>query len=202
MQRHYFIRDRRIEVEEIEGVAAVRMTRDEQGRTRRALSAYGRPAGEALRSAGAAMPDGTQASFEKAGWALVRPGARLREALSGPIGIAAAAGLDSADEVGKVVVRAGGAPAILTDLLNVQLDPELSQDEAEAVLAERGLTILYKLNLAPNLYETRAEAWDDAIAASVDLHDDPRFVFAGPALIEHIPGPATPAGLAFGEQRH
>ena len=198
MQRHYFIRDRRIEVEEVDNLAAVRMIRGERGQAQADMSTYGKPAA-ALADAGPAA-DSARAAFERAGWAFVTPGEALREALSGAIGAAAADGLEHAEEVGKVVLRADGAPAVVTDLLNVQIDPQLGEAEAEAILAERGLTIVNRLKFAPNLYETRAGAFEDAIAASVALHDDPRFVFAEPSLIEHIPGRATPTDPNFGDQ--
>jgi len=194
MQRYYYVRDRRIEVDEVEGVAAVQIGRDERGEARAAASSFGRSAVTALRESGAALPDDTLAAFESAGWAFVRPNAATREAFE------TARAPENAEAVGKVIVRRDGSPAIATQLLNVQVDPQLDAPEAEAVLAERGLEILSRLGFAPNLYETRATGWSDALAASVDLHDDPRFVFAEPSLIEHIPGRATPTDPDLGEQ--
>src|SRR5690606_39946595 len=123
----------------------------------------------------------TLEAFSRADWVFVRPNAVPRSALEDgrlPSG---------STDVGKVVQRDEGQIAVVTRALVVQLEPGLSESEAEEVLAERDLEVVRKLNFAPNLYQVIAHGWEDAMAASVDLHDDPRFVFAEPEFIEHIP---------------
>lgn len=196
MRRYFFVRDRRIEVEEVEEVAAVKVSRDEQGRQNTQVSSFGdpNPADDAVRSAASSLPDDTLDGFKRAGWFFVRPNERTRAAVDRsdiP---------ENAELVGTVVVRANESIGIATKLLNVQLDPKLSEAEAERVLSETSLHIVRRLKFAPNLYETQARGWKDAIDASVDLHEDSRFVFAEPALIEHIPGRQTPSDPNFVKQ--
>lgn len=189
MKRQYYMRNRLVEVEEVEEVEAVRV--DPNSRGGGLGMAADTDAEAALRGAGAAAPDDTVAAFGRAGWALVPPTRGSRS-----LGMAG----ESPEAVGKVVVKEGGAPAIATQRLNVQLVPALSQEEAEVVLKERGLEVIQRLKFAPNLYETRATAWEDAMAASMDLKEDERFVFAEPSLVEHVPGRATPSDPDFAQQ--
>jgi thermitase len=52
--------------------------------------------------------------------------------------------------------------------------------------------VVNRLTFAPNLYEVRTTAAQDALAASVALHDNPDFVFAEPSFVEHIPARFRP----------
>ena len=152
MRRHFFVRDRRIEVEEVEGVAAVQVSKDEQGRQSTQVSIFGdpNPADDAVRTAASSLPDNTLDGFKQAGWVFVRPNDRTRAAMDRsdiP---------ENAELVGTVIVRANESIGIATKLLNVQLDPNLSEAEVEEVLSERSLHIVRRLTFAPNLYETQA----------------------------------------------
>ncbi|MDQ1051842.1 S8 family serine peptidase [Streptomyces sp. V4I2] len=84
-------------------------------------------------------------------------------------------------------------------MLTVQVQPTFSEEEAERELESVGLTVVNKLRFAENLYEVRATA-SDALAASVDLHDNDHFVFAEPSLIEHVPGRFRPSGARYAQQ--
>jgi thermitase len=194
MKRNYFKRDQRIEVEEIEGVAAVEAERDAKGERAAEMSTFGRPGAKVLRDTVADLPDEALQAFDRAGWLLVRPSADTRSAIDR--GELPAGAVDA----GKVIDRGAGRIAIVTRALVVQLDPALDTPQAEAVLAERMLGIVRKLNFAPNLYQVIAGEWEDALEASVDLQDDARFVFAEPEFIEHMPGRAVPTDPDLGDQ--
>ncbi len=194
MKRYYYKRDKRVEVEEVEGLAAVHLERDARGERAAAQSEFGRSGLTALREAVAGVPQETLEAFSRADWVFVRPNAVTRSALEDgrlPSG---------STDVGKVVQRDEGQIAVVTRALVVQLEPGLSESEAEEVLAERDLEVVRKLSFAPNLYQVIAHGWEDAMAASVDLHDDPRFVFAEPEFIEHIPQRALPSDPDLGQQ--
>ena len=100
----------------------------------------------------------------------------------------------------KLVRRADQTVVIDSGLLNVQLDPSLTEGECEAILAREGLELLNKLRFAKNLYETRAVGHEDAMAASVALHGNDDIVFAEPAFVEHIPLRAAPTDPDYGDQ--
>ncbi|MFI9310995.1 S8 family peptidase [Streptomyces triculaminicus] len=190
--RQYYRRDRLVEVEQLEGVVAVQVDAHDQDEAQARGAALGSSGRAALREAD--VDDETADAFERARWVFVRPSAETREALASAEGVADAAA------VGNVIRRSDGRVGIATDLLNVQLVPSLSPEEAESELAAAGLEIVNKLNFADNLYEVRARESGDALAASVDLHENPKFVFAEPSFVEHIPQRLHPSDPKYDRQ--
>ena len=192
MERHYYKRGERIAVEEIDGVAAIQV---DPAAVKTASGgdapSYGRSGVTALRNASEDVPDETIEAFGQAGWVFVQPNSESRNAISRRELPARAA------DAGRVVQRRGGRLAVVTRAMTVQLDAGLDDAAARAALDDLGLEMVRALTFAPNLFQVIATRWDDALAASVDLHDDDRVVFAEPEFIEHIP----PRGLAMQEAR-
>ena len=197
MERVYYKRDRRIVVEEIPDVRAVQLSADDRGVPRASAESFGTSAVETVRSnVSMEFPEDEDAvtAFEQANWRFVTPSAEITRALT------AEESVSDAEEVGKVIVGSNGSVAVATNRLNVQLQSALSEEECEAILSEKNLDVLTKLNFAPNLYEVVAQGREDALAASVELHEDERFTLAEPTLIEHIPQRFTPNDPRFTEQ--
>ncbi len=197
MEREYYKRDRRIVVEEIPDVRAVQLSTNERGVPRASAENFGTSAVETVRSnVGMEFPEDEDpvTAFEQANWRFVVPSAGMTRALT------AEESPRGAEEVGKVIIGRGGSVAVATNRLSVQLQPALSEEECEAILSEKNLDVLTKLNFAPNLYEVVAQGREDALAASVELHEDERFTLAEPALIEHIPQRLTPNDPRYTEQ--
>jgi thermitase len=188
MSRQYYQRGNLVEAEELDDVVALRMRVDEQGRAvAQAEVELGTNARGAMREAG--IDDETTNGFARARWVFVKPNQQTREAF------ATGEDVSGAEAAGKVIRRPNGRIGIATDVLNVQLKPTLSEEEAARELEAVGLRVVSKLGFAKNLYEVRAPAAEDALAASVELHENDRFVFAEPSFIEHIParfGPSDP----------
>ncbi len=147
-----------------------------------------------MRTAVPGVDEESLAAFAAAGWRVVEPspGRSFDEVRA--FGLAA-----SDAEAGSVLVGRGGRVSIATDQLNVQLSGDPTDAETDAILTDAGLAKVGELRFAPHLFEVRATS-GDALAASVALHDDPRFVFAEPSLLEHIPGRFTPTDPRYGEQ--
>jgi hypothetical protein len=197
MEREYYKRDRRIVVDELPDVRAVQLSANELGVPRANAESFGDPAVETVRSSvNSELPEDEDPvrAFEQANWTFVTPSDEMTRAFS------AGEDVSDADEVGKVIIGRSGSVSIATNRLNVQLKPELSEEECETILSEENLDVLTKLNFAPNLYEVVARGREDALAASVELHEDERFTLAEPAFIEHIPQRLTPNDPRFAEQ--
>src|SRR5919112_5362912 len=197
MEREYYKRDRRIVVEEIPDVRAVQLSADERGVPRASAESFGTSAVETvLSSVSREFPEDQDpvTAFEQANWTFVTPSAEVTRAFS------AGESVRDADEVGKVIIGRSGSVTVATNRLNVQLQSGLSEEECEAILSEKNLDVLTKLNFAPNLYEVVAQGREDALAASVELHEDERFTLAEPALIEHIPQRFTPNDPRYTDQ--
>ena len=202
MERIYYVRERRITVEEVPDVVAIRIDPEEP----RSVADFGSPGTETVIAAGVAYHEKLQTSatqtdpeassaatneivrstltksaeaFEAADWLFVEPSdetaARVRagDDLPGAVG------------VGKVLIRFGPGIAIATKRLNVRLRESLSTSACRETLARHGLRVVGELRVSPNMFivdSSRA----DALAVSVELHGDDDFVFAEPSLIEHI----------------
>ncbi|MFJ7071835.1 S8 family serine peptidase [Streptomyces sp. NPDC098781] len=193
MSRQYYQRGHLVEAEELDDVVAVKMDTDARVSSAADMEAeLGSSVRGEMREAG--VDDETADAFARASWVFVRPNQRTREAFS------AGTGIRGAETSGTVIRRSNGRIGIATDALTVRLEPALSEEQAERELEAAGLTVVGKLGFATNLYEVRAPASQDALAASVELHDNDRFVFAEPAFIEHVPGRFRPTGARYGEQ--
>ncbi|NHB85331.1 hypothetical protein G7085_13845 [Tessaracoccus sp. HDW20] len=146
-----------------------------------------------VRDAVPQLDEDTLAAFERSGWFLLAAdGVRLEAVRGGEVPA-------EAEQAGTLVINADGRAAIATDELTVQVVGDLDRDRALAALDDAGLTLITELRFAPNLFVVRNRG-GDALDASVALHDDPRFVFAEPAFIEHIPQRFVPTDPEYVNQ--
>jgi thermitase len=191
MSRQYYQRGNLVEAEELDDVVAVKVEAGgleaADAEARLGTSALG-----TMREAG--VDDETADAFTRANRVFVRPNERTLEALT------TGADISGTETAGKVVRRPNGRIGIATDMLSVQLKPTLSEQEAERELAAAGLSVINRLGFAKNLYEVRTTAAADALAASVELHDNDRFVFAEPSFVEHVPTRFHPAEPKYARQ--
>ncbi|MGC0379238.1 S8 family serine peptidase [Streptomyces sp. SAI-229] len=192
MSRQYYQRGRLVEAEELDDVIAVKLSTALQDEAAEAEADLGSSAQGEMREAG--VDDETAEAFARANWTFVRPNRRTLEAFTTEDGI------PRAEAAGKVVRRPNGRIGIATDALTVRLEPALSQEEAEHEIETAGLILVNRLGFAKNLYEVRAPAARDALAASVELHDNDRFVFAEPSFVEHVPVRFRPVGAQYPRQ--
>lgn len=190
MIREYVVRGERKTLEEIDNVVAVKVTANERGDASAGASAFGSEA----RVDDTGMSADTAEAFRGALWVFVEPSPTTDRALVAPEAVTAA------DDAGKLVRRPNGRFGIVTKRLNVQLRQDISETDSEQALVDRGLRLLTRLRFAPNLFEVDANAHEDALAASVELSDDPRFTLAEPSLVEHVPVRLTPTDPRYGEQ--
>ncbi len=192
MRRHYYVRDRRIEVEQLDDVVAVNVARDAEDPGSVVAESLGGDARESVSADTIEVDERTLAAFEAANWFFVAPNREARSSIE------AGEAMSDVADVGQVIRRDDGSVGIATNLLNVQLDPDLSDEEVRAELESAGLEVVNRLNFAPNLFEVRSNA--DALDTSVSLHDNERFVFAEPTFVEHIPPRLVPADPRYADQ--
>jgi subtilisin family serine protease len=189
MDREYYSRGERKSIEVLDDVVAIKVPPDVQG-----VAAGPRDFGTEVRAADSGIPPETLEAFQNANWLLVEPApdvSRSLDAREAPAGT---------EDVGLVVRRDNGTVGIATQRLNVQVAGNFSEAEAEAIVADAGLQIRGRLRFAPNLFEVDAEPGEDSLAASLRLHDDPRFEFAEPSFTEHIPARLRPTDPKFDQQ--
>jgi thermitase len=194
VQRQYYQRGRLIEVEEMDDLLAVQVDADLSTNETPVPTDFGESAFGSLVEDVAEFDQQTAEAYERSGWLIVRPSAQTEESVE------EGAPLPGVGQTGKVIRRPGNRIGIATDQLNVQLREDLSEADAQRRLADNGLEVINRLTFAPNLYEVRTTVAEDALAASVALHDNPDFVFAEPSFVEHIPTRFTPSDPRYGEQ--
>ncbi|MFE9636333.1 S8 family serine peptidase [Streptomyces sp. NPDC006463] len=193
MSRQYYQRGHLIEAEVLDDVVAVRMGADgERMAMAEAEGEMGTSALSEMHEAG--VDDETTEAFANAHWVFVKPSQQTRAA------VRSGEEISGAEAIGKVIRRPNGRIGIATDALTVRLQPTLSEEEAERELQAAGLDVVNKLGFAKNLYEVRAPSAEDALAASVELHENDRFVFAEPSFVEHVPARFSPAGPRYARQ--
>jgi thermitase len=187
MKREYIMRGKRMEIDELDQVLAVKQ-KDHAGAQDQALQTFGETA--QLHS------DGEREAFEQAGWVFVQPADDLLRAFE------AHTPVRGAEAVQRVFVQPSGRMMLGTDRLSVRLRPDLSEQDARAALDAQGLEVLGRLKFAPNLFEVRTAPGTDFLQASVDLSQRPEFLFAEPQFLEHLPGRLTPTDPEYNQQWH
>jgi subtilisin family serine protease len=189
MDREYYSRGERKSVEVLDDVVAIKVAPDDRG-----LAPDTQSFGTEVGAADAGIPREALEAFQNANWLFVEPAPDVSRSLDAgepPAGT---------EDVGLVVRRDNGTVGIATQRLNVQVADEFSEAEAEAIVTDAGLRVRGRLRFAPNLFEVDAGPEEDSLAASLRLHEDPRFEFAEPAFTEHIPVRMTPTDPRFDEQ--
>ncbi len=138
--------------------------------------------------------------FIRAGWHFVRP--HLDFALATEVLSKFAPGVPYR----QVILSDTRALLIDTDLATVKLNGDLSAEQAEKLLVEDGLSIVYHLRFARNTFEVRLPPGRpmpeviDALQAKTD-----RYLYAEPSLLQIINGresPVTEPGIKNGKQWH
>ena len=86
----------------------------------------------------------------------------------------------------RVYLKPNGRVALGTNRLTVCMPPELNESEARGVLEERGLPVLERLRMAPNLFVVAVPDNTDPLQAAEDLTSSGQVEFAEPQLIEII----------------
>ena len=190
MKRHYYLRGDLVEVDEVDDVVAVRGA----ATSARSWPAASTPRPPCARRSRVSTRRRSPRSRPPGGaWWSPRQGGRFDEVR--------ASGLAAADaEAGSRPGRARrprddrDRPAERAAVRGPERRARRTRSSPRWGLAKVGV-----LRFAPHCTRCGRPS-GDALAASVALHDDPRFVFAEPSLIEHIPGRFTPTDPRYGEQ--
>jgi len=196
VQRAYYVRDRRVEINEVDGVLAIRIGVNAQGQRMAQPEDFGRNATREAPQVPAALKlDDTEATgFDRAGWAFVLPTeavTRNFQQRALPAGV---------DAVGKVFQREDGRVVIGTDTVAVKLKPGLTDAQVNDILQAAGIRLVRRLRFSPNLYEARVVGQRDAIDTSMALRDNGAVEYSEPVLIEQIGGRYIPTDPDFSKQ--
>jgi hypothetical protein len=159
IDRTYQVRGKSVRLRELTDLVAVRPQRSTD---RPKLTAA------ALDAVAPEVPLPQVRAFEEAGWEFVPR--------------------ERAADGAKVYLKSGGRVALGTNRLHVRVASERSDEEARALLARHGLTVVDRLKFAPNLYVVEVPAGQDALDMAGRLAASNEVEFAEPELIEIVPG--------------
>jgi len=179
MHRDYSVRGKRITVDELEGILAVRLESPkivqqvQQGLL--TVEWYGKALALTQEPE---MPLAVRALLERGNWILMRPADS--PAVSGktikPV------------VVGRVYRNPSGEFMINTGHMTVRLRESLQEPAAEDVLSRHGLTLTRRLRFAPNLFEVQADSADRAMSFASDATNDHDIVYAEPQMLRFLGG--------------
>jgi hypothetical protein len=180
MQREYYIRDRKVVVEEINEVKAIHdMSSTCSDKKNRNMSIYGNELknNELPRNA-ELITSKIQKAFKKSNWSIVKEPESYTE-ISRKF-------QKCTPGFGKFIKQGDCLIGLLTNQLNVQLDPKLSRGQCIDMLNEFQMTIISEYKLSKNLFEVSTDSFYDAIEASVELHMNEDFILAEPSFLEYL----------------
>lgn len=75
---------------------------------------------------------------------------------------------------------------LATDRLTVKFSPDLSHQDVQAKLEDKGLSILRQLRFSPNLFEVQMKPGSDVLNLAEHLHNESGIVYAEPVLISDV----------------
>jgi subtilisin family serine protease len=143
---------------------------------------------------GLKLPGRGRKAFEKMGWLFCEAEKKLARAANSRIRPA------ETEAVMPVFVDRGGNTLVGTNLLVVQLPPDLSEKQAMEQLKSEGLKHVRTLKFAKNLFEASLPARKPFAEAIADLQSSNAFVFAEPSFLRVLTGRFTPDDPHFSEQ--
>lgn len=142
------------------------------------------------------LPPKDRELFEKAGWWFVMPKPEVIDAAR------RRGQVPNAEAAREIYVNDSGAIFIETNLATVKLPSDMSEEQAEQVLQEDGLTKVHKLHFGRNLYEVQIPPNLPLPEVILNLQSSGRYVWAEPSLLQALktreaPVPTDPE---FGHQ--
>jgi thermitase len=105
-----------------------------------------------------------------------------------------------AEAVQQVFVDRSGNMQVTTDVITVQVDPQVSASETQQRLMGDRLRVVRPLPFAPNTFEVTAAAEQPLPELVLELQEKPYYRFAEPMLLQAITGRMTPTDPQFGLQ--
>lgn len=192
MEYEYLVRGRHIRIEELDNLVAVKlMVRNMPPPD------ISHSFGDIVRLQQLVPAQSDWAVFARVGWAFVRPGPAVLQALA--TGTVPA----GAQSVQRVYLDANGRLCLGLDRLTVRLAENITDQEALAILDTSSLQIVRRLGFARNLFQVRVwPATRHFLAAAAAFSGDSRFQYAEPEFIEYMPGRFKPTDTGFADQWH
>jgi subtilisin family serine protease len=198
MKKEYTIRGRKVVVDELENVRAVKPAIKTNESFRNIATSLDNSAKVLFKNLQQDLPIAKDQlmAYSNAGWVFVQPSQANITRLD-------SRSFTSPDIIqsNKVYADQRGNVIISTNKINVKLVPEMDAAEAETFLRENHLSITRAQGYAPNLYEVETAA-ADVIAVVNQLAASKFVVYAEPQMITHLPHRFRPTDPLYVSQWH
>jgi thermitase len=99
--------------------------------------------------------------------------------------------------VHPVFVDESGETQIATDLITLQVDPDMQDAEVQRRIRDDGLRVTRRLSFAPNTFEVTAAKQIPLIELIASLQDKPYYRFAEPMLLQSMVGRFKPTDPGY-----
>jgi hypothetical protein len=184
----------------LEGVAAVRPSGEARSRVAsrsELVQLFGQPTVDTSRGGrfGLDLPSQNRQQFERAGWLFVAPEPRVARAV--PI---TRASVRDAEVVQQVFVDRSGNIQVSTDVITVQVDPEMKESEVLERLQADHLGVVRRMGFVSNTFEVRAVDQRPLAELVQELQERPYYLFAEPMLLQAITGRLHPTDPLYSNQ--
>jgi thermitase len=203
MQWKFQLRGKEATLIRVEHVAAVRPTaqaRSQAASRSQLVRTFGTMAIDTARGGrfGVDLPSRNRELFERAGWLFVEPRDNVTRAAE-----VTRRSVQNAAAVAQVFLDRSGNFQIASDLITVQVSPELSDNQALQRLQADKLAVVRRLTFAPNTFEVRVMVERRLPDLIRELQQRPYYIFAEPMLIQPITGrQVVPTDPRYGDQWH
>ena len=192
MRWTFKLRGKEVTVTKLDAAVAVRPSSEARSRAASApqlVKKFGKAAIDTARGGrfGLDLPSRNRKLFERAGWLFVEPTAEVANAA----GIARLS-VNEAETVQEVFLDSSGNIQISTEMLTVQLDPEMSEADAKAHLREDGLRLVRRIQFSPNTFEVGVTKKRPLPEFIQELQQKPHYLFAEPMFLQAITGRFKP----------
>ncbi len=201
MKMSFRLRGQEIALTYLQGVVAVQPSQEFRQRAKQTRSKMIERFGSTAKddstfrgTFGLALPEKNRKLFERAGWLFVEPQANVARAAD------VRTRIDDADAVRPVLIDRSGGVLVTTDLVTVQLAPDVPEAEVKAILRSDQLKLERQLKFSPNTYEVHLPTRKPLAEAIQELQASPNYLFAEPVLLQPIVGRLRPTDPHFGRQ--
>jgi subtilisin family serine protease len=192
MEKEYYVRGKKIKVEELPDVLAVKV--DPSVAFAESAEAFGAKTKLSTDNSPQDALNKQQEIFEKAGYIFVKPNEQTRSAFK-------SRAAPNSKKIGTTFVDSDGNIKIGTRKLMVKFKPGLGQEQIDSILNQHKLKIINQLKFANSLFEVEVQNNNgDPLEISVQLHNNENVIYAEPLFNEHIPGRYKPTDPKFNEQ--
>lgn len=195
MKRTFYRRGKKVVVEQIEDLLAIKMSVDAEGRSRGAVDALGAPAtSSAMRARNVDMSPDEAAAFARANWLFLEADASRAQSEG------LRSGVDGIDTCGKFICSEDGRGAIVTDEVFVKFRKSVSREKVEELLALNNCTLIEELGFSPNAFLVKSLDQQDGIDKANALRELDQVKAAEPSVVEFMPGRSRPTDPAYPQQ--